>query len=319
MGWAHAPFPDTETAWCHSSSCTCVSENVGGAVGRSWGHFWGSGWGIMPCGIGMRNKLVPGAVPCPKGQAGPGGAAGPPRMVSASLQACSSGPGGSERGCGWAVLGYRPVPMCRWGVPQSRGGGLPVPPAPAGGAMPGAVPSRDLADPQLPVRWWGERIDPGRSPPRMPPHPGPHPSSARRGLAALPALPCLRQCCRVAAEQPSSQRIPSPSAGVGEWEGCWGCCQPQSPPTPPQAPRRGYRPPSPTPLATEPWLMNDAPPSSSSSARLPAPHPRRRAAPCWGGGRRGLRARCWGWQRCHRLSTRVLEWGRQAGSWAAEP
>lgn len=39
----------------------------------SWGHLWGLGWGIMPCGFGTRKKLVPGAVPCPEGQSGPGG------------------------------------------------------------------------------------------------------------------------------------------------------------------------------------------------------------------------------------------------------
>lgn len=64
--------------------------------------------------------------------------------------------------------------------------------------------------------------------------------------------------------------------------------------------------------AIEPRLLDDGPPSSSSSAWLPG-------APCRGAGRRGLLARRWCWRRCHHLSTQEPEQGQKVGGWAAAP
>lgn len=187
------------------------------------------------------------------------------------------------------------------------------------GAVPGAAPGRDLGDPQLPARGWGERIDPGRNPGVPPPRSPSRQCPPEPGCSLGPAVraPTLLGRCG-AAIFPAHPIPPLPAQGSGRDAG--DAASPRAP-TPPlcRCPGGGYGASSPTPLATEPRLLDDAPPSSSSSARLPAPHPRWRAAPCRGGGRRGLQAQRWGWQRCHRLSARVPERGQQAGSRAAEP
>lgn len=179
---------------------------------------------IMPRSVGMRSKFIPGdsAVPQRTGRSQVfEGAAGPPRSDFSHLQLW---PRGLGEGLWLGSVGVQASPYVQvWGFPIQGGGFLL-------GAVPGAAaPGRGLGDPQAPATGWGERIDPGVpfGPPFQPHPPGPGCCPSRAVLA--PALP-------VAAEQPSSLCIPSPSACAGKREGCWGYCQRQSPPIPLQVP-----------------------------------------------------------------------------------
>lgn len=216
------------------------------------------------------------------------GAAAPRPPISNCF--CSSGP---EAGRG-TVSGHRGVQASpgvhELGVPHPGGR------VPAGGCASCSSAWRGLGDPQPPARRWGERIDPGVAL-------GPPSQRHPRGLAAVPAVPCLRQRRR----SPRSSHLPGashPPPLRRETGGMLGILPAPEHPHPSAGASLPILP------AIEPRLLGDGPPSSSSSARLPG-------APRRGAGRRGQRARRW-W-RCHHLSTQEPEQGQKVGGWAAAP
>lgn len=190
-----------------------------------WGNSdgcWGSEWGVIPCGVGMRSKLVPGgsAVPQRTGRLqGVSEGAAAPHLPHPSISTCLRfWSGGCGRHCGWAALGYRPVPICRCGAPHP-GRWLPA----EGCASCGSAWLRSTPSPL--------RGDGGRGLILAWPS-DPHPIGTPRGLAAVPALPCLRQRCRSlrSSHLPGASHPPLPAQG--KRAGCWGYCQRQSPPVP---------------------------------------------------------------------------------------
>lgn len=179
--------------------------------------------------------------------------------------------------------------MCRCGGPYQGGGFLL-------GAVPAAAArGRGLGDPHSSPRAWGERIDPGVAF-------GPPSRRHPRGLAAVPALPCLRQRCRSlrSSHLPGASHPPLPAQGSGRDAGDTASAR---------APHPSAGASLPILPAIEPRFLDDGPPSSSSAWLL--------GAPCRGAGRRGLRARRG--RRCHHLSTQEPEQGQKVGGWAAAP
>lgn len=132
------------------------------------------------------------------------GAAAPhPHLpISACLQLWS---GGWVRDCGWSALGYRPVPMCTCGGSPSRGV------ASCWGLCQLQQRLADVRETLSPLRGGG-----GRG--LIPAWPSdPHPSGTPRGLAAVPAVPCLRQRCRSlrSSHLPGASHPPLPAQGNG--------------------------------------------------------------------------------------------------------
>lgn len=169
------------TPWCHHlphPSDTRVSGNTWGVVGAllgvRTGHHALRHW--------HKDRLVPRAVSCPEGEAGPWGVL--QGLPKPQFQfAGSSGLGGSERGS----VGVQASPDVKVG--GSPSGGLASQcHLPLLWVMPGAAPGRGLGDLQLPARGWGKRIDLGRSAPGMPPQPPSQQCPPGPGCSPSPAV-----------------------------------------------------------------------------------------------------------------------------------